>query len=104
MNCGLHAVLRARSVLPQRSGATVHAWATEHEDVVDHEGIRVTSGAQAYLDMAAVLSPADLVALGDALLRTGRLTREALRRHVVRADRVRGLTRAHMGRPPDGTC
>jgi hypothetical protein len=94
VHSGVHVVLRPRPVLPQRSGVTVHARAIRDEDVVDHQGIRVTSGAQTYLDMAAVLSPAYLVVLGDTLMRTGRLTREALCRRLARADRVRGVTRA----------
>jgi hypothetical protein len=62
-------VLRPRRVLPQRSGIRVHARALLEDDVAVVNGLRVTSGAQTYLDMAATLFPADLLALGDALLR-----------------------------------
>jgi hypothetical protein len=92
-------VLRPRRVLPQRSGLRVHARALSDEDVTEIDGLRVTSGAQTFLDMAATLFPADLLALGDALMRAGRLDAAALQRRLDRANRVRGVTRARQWAP-----
>jgi hypothetical protein len=95
----IHVVLRPRRVLPQRSGIVVHARALQDDDVCVLDGVRVTSGAQTYLDLAAHLFPADLLALGDALMRKGRLDAESLRRRLERADRVRGVARAREWAP-----
>jgi hypothetical protein len=96
---GVHVVLRPRRVLPQRAGIVVHARALQDDDVCEIDGLRVTSGPQTYLDLAAHLFPADLLALGDALMRTGRLDAESLRRRLMRADRVRGVVRAREWAP-----
>jgi hypothetical protein len=95
----VHVVLTPRRVLPQRSGITVHARALTDEDVIDIDGLRVTSGAQTYLDMAALLLPVDLLGLGDAFMRLGSLDAESLNRRLVRADRVRGVQRARQWAP-----
>jgi hypothetical protein len=95
----IHVVLRPRRVLPQRSGIVVHARALQDDDVCVVDGVRVTSGAQTYLDLAADLFPADLLAFGDALMRAGRLDAEVLRRRLERADRVRGVVRAREWAP-----
>jgi hypothetical protein len=87
-------VLSPRRVLPQRSGIAVHARTLTDEDVVERAGLRVTSGAQTYLDMAAVLPPHELLALGDALMRSTVLDAGHLARRLARADRVRGVVRA----------
>ena len=96
---GLHVVLRPRRVLPQRAGIVVHARALQDDDICVVDGLRVTSGAQTYLDLAADLFPADLLAFGDALMRAGRLDTEVLRRRLERADRVRGVVRAREWAP-----
>lgn len=90
----VHVVVGPRKVLPQRRGLRLHVRRLEGADVVPHAGLLVTSGAQTYLDMAARCSPAELVVIGDALLRDGRLTREDLADRLARADRVRGVVRA----------
>ena len=87
-------VLRPRPVLPQRRGLAVHVRDLRSEDVVDEAGLRVTSGAQTFLDLATRLPPAELVAVGDALLRSGHLQLPALERRLGRAGRVRGVVRA----------
>ncbi|WP_369254525.1 hypothetical protein [Geodermatophilus amargosae] len=87
-------VLHPRPVLPQRRGLSVAVRQLRSEDVVVSGGLRVTSGAQTLLDLAAVLPPAELVAVGDALLRTGVLKPEALEARLHRACRVRGVVRA----------
>ncbi|MGY1650452.1 hypothetical protein [Geodermatophilus sp. SYSU D01119] len=87
-------VLRPRPVLPQRRGLAVHVRDLRGEDVVDLRGLRVPSGAQTFLDLAARLTPAELVAAGDALLRAGHLDAGALERRLARANGVRGVVRA----------
>ena len=87
----VHAVVSPQRVLPQRRGLRVHERQLQDGDIVDLTGLRVTSPAQTFLDLAARNSPAELVVVGDALLRTGRLTREQLAERLARADRVRGV-------------
>jgi hypothetical protein len=89
-----HVVLTPRRVLPQSSDFVVHARRLEPEDVAVHAGLRLTSGPQTFLDLAAVLPPQELVAVGDALLRHGQLSTDALARRLERAARVRGIARA----------
>jgi very-short-patch-repair endonuclease len=96
---GIHAVLSPRRVLPQLSGITTHARALLPEDVVLRDGLRVTSGAQTYLDLAAVLPPRDLVPLGDGLMRAGVLDAVTLADRLARAGRVRGVVRARRWAP-----
>ncbi|SFL16691.1 hypothetical protein [Geodermatophilus ruber] len=95
----LHVVLRPRSVLPQQTELTVHARRLTDEDVVVHGDLRLTSGPQTYLDMAARLLAPDLLALGDALMHAGHMDSEALERRLSRADRVRGVVRAREWAP-----
>ncbi len=87
-------VLRPRPVLPQRRGLAVAVRDLRQEDVVDVGGLRVTSGAQTLLDLASRTPPAELVALGDALLRAQVLTPASLAARLARADRVRGVVQA----------
>jgi len=95
----VHVVMRPRRVLPRRPGLTVHARRLGDEDVIEHAGLRVTSGAQTFLDLAAVLPGQRLFVLGDSLMRAGRLSAEDLDRRLVRADRVRGVVRARRWAP-----
>jgi hypothetical protein len=102
-------IMRPRPVLPQRRGLSVHVRQLGGEDVIVVRGLRISSPAQLYLDLASRLPAAELVAVGDHLLRTGLLTEAALARRLTRADRVRGvalaracapmLTRLAMSRP-----
>jgi hypothetical protein len=95
----IHAVMCPRRVLPQRAGLTVHARRLQDEDIVDLDGLRVTSGAQTFLDLAALLPAPDLFVLGDRLMRAGHLHRDGLARRLSRADRVRGVVRARRWAP-----
>ena len=61
--------------------------------------MRLTSGAQTYLDMASLLWPPDLLALGDAVMRVGVLDAVGLAQLLARADRVRGVVRARAWAP-----
>lgn len=94
-----HIALTPRRVLPQHAGLVVHGRRLTSEDVVVHRGLRVTSGAQTFLDLAAVLPPWELVAVADALVRAGHLTADALISRSSRAGRVRGVVRARACSP-----
>jgi hypothetical protein len=95
----VHAVVRPRRVLPQHSGLTVHARTLLDQDVVEVDGLRLTSGAQTYLDLARHLWPSDLLALGDALMRHGLLEPGDVTERLERAHRVRGVVRARAVAP-----
>jgi hypothetical protein len=95
----VHVMVRRRKVLPQRRGLRMHVRNLEDQDVVDLDGILVTSAAQTYLDLAAMVSSAELVVVGDALLRDDRMTLDDLCVRLARADRVRGVIRARACAP-----
>ena len=88
-----------RRVLPQRALFVVHTRRLAAEDVVVHHGLRTTSGPQTWLDLAELLPPHELVAVGDALMRAGHLPAKALTRRLERATRVRGVVRARQYAP-----
>jgi hypothetical protein len=92
-------VLRPRPVLPRRAGLQVHVRDLREDDVLDANGVRVTTGAQTFLDLAARLAPAELVAVGDALLRAGKMTAEQVAARLARADGVRGVVRGRACAP-----
>ena len=94
-----HVALTPRRVLPQRNELVVHVRQLEPADVVEHRGLRLTSGAQTWLDLAPSMWPEELVAVGDALLRAGHLRPESLSHRLARADRVRGVVRARSCAP-----
>jgi hypothetical protein len=94
-----HVALTPRPVLPQRAEFLVHARRLQPQDVVEDRGLRVTSGPQTFLDLAAVLPPAELVAVGDALYRRRHLSPGTLAERLARADRVRGVVRARACAP-----
>ena len=80
----------ARGTAPTGRGIAGHRITVGPADVVTLDGIRLTSPARTWLDLAAVLSIDDLVAVGDHLIHhaaplTDRASLEA-------------LTRAHPGR------
>jgi hypothetical protein len=95
----VHAVVGPQRVLPQRRGLRLHVRQLHDDDVVELAGLRVTSPAQTFLDLAARNSPAELIVVGDALLRSGRLTGDQLTERLHRADRVRGVVRARACAP-----
>jgi hypothetical protein len=95
-----HVALTPRRVLPQRNELIVHSRLLQPDDVITHGGLRLTSGAQTFLDLAPSMWPEELVAVGDALLRAGHMSPESLtERLAARADRVRGVVRARACAP-----
>jgi hypothetical protein len=94
-----HVALTPRRVLPQRAELVVHGRRLTPADVVLHRDLRLTSGAQTFLDLAEAFPPWELVAVGDALFRAGYLDPSALESRLLRADRVRGVVRARRCAP-----
>jgi hypothetical protein len=84
---------------PRRNRVQIHVRALKRGDVVEHRGLPVTSGAQTWLDLAAVLPPRELVAAGDSLWRAEHLDAAGLAERVARADGVRGVVRARRWAP-----
>ena len=95
----IQVVLRPRPVLPQRAGLDVHVRRLDSDDVVEIADLRLTSGPQTFLDLAARLPSDELVAVGDALMRRRHLTAESLVERLARADGVRGIVRARRCAP-----
>jgi len=84
---------------PQRRRIRVHLRSLGRADVVPLGGLRVTSGAQTLLDLSAVLAPDELVAIGDALCRAGRLDHDSLGERLRRAHGTRGVVLARRVAP-----
>lgn len=98
-----HVALTPRPVLPRRPEFVVHERRLQAEDVTDLDGLRVTSPAQTFLDLAAVLPPDRLLAVGDALCRPRPCTTPpdaaVLVDRLTRATRARGVRRARVVAP-----
>jgi hypothetical protein len=82
-------VYRAR-----RRGVRIHVRDRRPADRTVLEGLQVTSGAQTWLDLAAVLPADELVAVGDALYRRQHLDAASLGERLDRATGTRGVARA----------
>lgn len=82
-------VYRAR-----RRGIRIHVRDLRPADRSVLEGLPVTSGAQTWLDLAAVLPADELVAVGDALYRRQHLDAARLGERLDRAQGTRGVARA----------
>jgi len=81
-------------VVPARPELIPRTRALASADVVRLDELPVTSGPQTFLDLAAALPPAELVAVGDALYRGRHLDHDRLGERLARAGRVRGVVRA----------
>lgn len=88
---GLRLVVPPGIARPRRQGIGSATRDLGPEDVVLRLGLRVTSPAQTWVDLCAGTAPGELVAIGDALLRGGHLTAEALQDRVDRATSSRGI-------------
>jgi hypothetical protein len=95
----LHAVVPPGDHRPRRQGLAVHVRQLATCDVVRHRDLRLTSGPQTWLDLAATTPPDELVAVGDALYRAGHLSDVSLEERLARADGVRGVVRARACAP-----
>lgn len=96
-------VLTPRVVLPRRPEFVVHERQLGPDDVHELDGLRVTSPAQTFLDLAPLLSPDRLLAVGDALAApcAGRpvVDAAALTGRITRATGARGVRRARAVAP-----
>ena len=92
-------VLPPDVVVPARPELIQHVRTTSAADVVELDGLTVTSGSQTFLDLAATVPPAELVAIGDSLHRGEHLDADRLTERVARAGRVRGVVRARQCAP-----
>jgi hypothetical protein len=79
---------------PRRKGIRIHVRDLADTDRVMVSGIPVTSGAQTWLDLASVLPPDELVAVGDALYRERHLDAAILTERLDRATGTRGAVLA----------
>jgi hypothetical protein len=79
---------------PRRRQLRVHVRDLLAHDTVRLRGLPLTSGAQTWLDLTAVLEPPELVAVGDALFRAGHLDAGTVRERLDRATGVRGIVAA----------
>jgi len=79
---------------PARARIRAHVRSLTDDDVIRHRGLPTTSGPQTWLDLASVLPAGELVAVGDALYRTGHLDAPRLRARLDRAGGARGIVLA----------
>jgi hypothetical protein len=84
---------------PRRRRLRVHSRDLLPEDVTLLRSVRVTSGPQTWLDLAALLAPEELVAVGDSLFRGGHLDATTLRDRIERATGMRGIIEARRCAP-----
>ncbi|MBJ7452509.1 MAG: hypothetical protein JHC71_10550 [Blastococcus sp.] len=87
----LHVSVPPGTPRPQRLRVRAHLRDLEAEDLVQLRGLSLTSGAQTWLDLASLLPPGELVAVGDALCRAGHLDAARLQERLERADGIRGI-------------
>jgi hypothetical protein len=95
----LHVAVPAGSYRPRRRRLRVHVRDLHAGDVVSVQGLRLTSGPQTWLDLAADLPEDELVAVGDALYRAGHLDARRLAERLDRAAGTRGIARARRCAP-----
>ena len=81
-------------VPPRHRGLVAVSRGVTPADLTEVDGLPVTSGAQTWLDLARTTRDDELVAVGDALLRAGRLDAASLAERLARADGLRGVVRA----------
>jgi hypothetical protein len=93
----VHVTRPPGSSASERPGVRTHRRPVDDGEVVERRGLRVTSPVRTWLDLAAVLPPVPLVALGDAVAR--RTGIPALQAAVDGAGRRRGVVRARAALP-----
>jgi hypothetical protein len=83
----------------RRERVRVHRRSLLDVDRTVQQGISLTSGAQTFLDLAPLLEPQELVAVGDALFRGGHLDDVRLAERLARAGGCRGVVLARRCAP-----
>lgn len=84
---------------PRRRRLRVHVRDLLPVDLAHHRGVSVTSGPQTWLDLAAVLPPEELVAVGDSLWRGRHLDAASLQERLERGAGIRGIVEARRCAP-----
>jgi hypothetical protein len=84
---------------PVGQGIRGHRRALGANDVTVVDGVRVTTAQRAFVDVATTLDEANLIVLGDAILRERLATVASLAAAVERADGRRGVVRARHAIP-----
>jgi hypothetical protein len=90
----LHVAMPPGRTRPRRRKLAVHVRSLRPEDVVDRGPVSLTAGAQTLLDLSATQPADELVAIGDALYRSGHLDRAVLGARLDRAAGARGIVMA----------
>lgn len=86
--------MRPGAYQARRRGIRIHVRDLTPADRTLVDGIPVTSGAQTWLDLAAVLPPDELVAVGDRLYRRKLFDAASLGERLERGGGTRGVARA----------
>jgi hypothetical protein len=94
----LHVSVAAPEPAPHARGIAGHSLAIDEGDVVATHGIRHTAAARTWCDLAGILSPEDLVAVGDYLIhwRSPLATKRELADVVARMGQRRGVRNARV--------
>lgn len=79
---------------PRGNGVRGHRRALRADEVMLINGVRVTVASRTFLDLAATLDEANLIVLGDAILRKRRATLAELEAAIRAAEGQRGVVRA----------
>ncbi|HSO15297.1 MAG TPA: hypothetical protein VLS95_04990 [Arthrobacter sp.] len=100
----IHLARRRGSSMPRRVNVVGHLLTVLPDEVVELDGVRLTSPARTWLDLALVLGPEELVAVGDSLVcehgpehpfpRRALCSVADLRAMVARHPGVRGVRKA----------
>jgi hypothetical protein len=85
--------------LARRAGLRVHTAALPDDQLCEVSGLLVVSASRAFADVARSESLVEAVAVGDAVLRSGAATREALEEAVEIAGGLRGVAGARLVLP-----
>ena len=84
---------------PRGNGIRGHRRALRADEVTVIDGVRVTVASRTFTDLAAMLDEANLIVIGDAILRTGRASLAELELAIRTADGRRGVVRARQAIP-----
>ncbi|MGI9092835.1 MAG: DUF559 domain-containing protein [Mycobacteriales bacterium] len=90
----LHVTVLRAAAVPRRHGLTAHRAEILPGDLALVDGVPVTSMPRTFVDHAAAVDLEQLVAIGDAMIRSGRCTAAELARRVAAAAGHRGVRRA----------
>ncbi len=90
----LHVAVPREATVTRRQQVTSHGCWLPPEHVTQVDGVPVVSAARAFMDLAPTLRLEQLVAFGDAALRSGQATQPDIESIVGRGTRRRGILTA----------